>query len=591
MSLVGSLEDLSLLDILQIVNVSRRTGVLRLVIPGTGTTHVYFSAGNVSDVCGAFPEEPFLGFFERQGLVEPQEVAAAKASCNGDPVAVLERLVESGALNPRLAEQSRRLEVARRLRHLTQQNHGDFAFSLTETGQDLEGGAPKPTFPLRQAISPQNLLTQALAEASFSEAVPAEPQKIPEVAFFPANKPAPSAADLFDSGTFPTIKAEQEKPALAQPVQGQAIQAERPKPAPAPAPQPKPAAKSRALPILISQDTVFKGLLQRRLLSHFSQVEAVSDVGQYLEACRTHSKQNKRLLGLIDLLMPTRDGLGYLGGLEVVEESATQFPQVKLILMSDIADESLTVAARDRGASIVPKPGLALTSVQMFEGAIDKFAEALCQEADRLVPPFEDEVAHLIEDLGGETGEQQPQRVSDQLGLLKGLMGELTGPKESSEISLLILRLAAEYFERAVLFVVKPETLSGFGGFGQTGDDEKMIEKVRRMDMSLDSDSLLHQSIQERNTILRTAETFTPSDEALCGMLGLYVPRECVAIPMISRGRVVTVLYGDNAFSGEPMKDMTGIEIFIAQAGLALERALLEMQLLSLKKGQQGSSR
>jgi len=586
MSLVGSLEDLSLLDILQIVNVSRRTGVLRLIIPGTGATHVYFSAGNVSDVCGAFPEEPFLSFFERQGLVEPHEVAGARALCGGDPVATLERLVATGSLNPRLAEQSRRLEVARRLRHLTQQNHGEFAFSLTETGQDLEGGAPKPSFPLRQAISPQNLLTQALAEASFSESVPAAPQKIPEVAFFPANKPAPSAAELFDNGTFPTVKPEHEKPPEAKPAQSRAAQAERP--VPAPVSQPRPAPKSRALPILISQDTVFKGLLQRRLLSHFTQVEAVSDIGQYLEACRTYSRQNKRLLGLIDLLMPTRDGMGYLGGLEVVEESSAQFPQVKLILMSDIADESLTVTARDKGASVIPKPGLALTSVQMFEGAIDKFAEALCQEADRLVPPFEDEVAHLIEDLGGEAGEQ-PQRVSDQLGLLKGLMGELTGPKESSEISLLILRLAAEYFERAVLFVVKTETLSGFGGFGQTGDEEKMIEKVRRMDMSLDSDSLLHQAIQERNTILRTAGTFTPADEVLCGMLGLYIPRECVAIPMISRGRVVTVLYGDNAFSGESMKDMTGIEIFIAQAGLALERALLELQLLSLKKGQPGS--
>ncbi len=47
MGLVGSLEDLSLLDILQIVNVSKRTGVLNLK-PSDGLEYfVFFNSGKI----------------------------------------------------------------------------------------------------------------------------------------------------------------------------------------------------------------------------------------------------------------------------------------------------------------------------------------------------------------------------------------------------------------------------------------------------------------------------------------------------------------------------------------------------------------
>jgi len=78
MSLGGSLEDLSLLDILQIVNVSRRTGALRLDLPSTGRTFIFFSNGSVTDIVGGFDEQPFLDFFLQQGLLEESELAQAR---------------------------------------------------------------------------------------------------------------------------------------------------------------------------------------------------------------------------------------------------------------------------------------------------------------------------------------------------------------------------------------------------------------------------------------------------------------------------------------------------------------------------------
>jgi GAF domain-containing protein len=45
-------------------------------------------------------------------------------------------------------------------------------------------------------------------------------------------------------------------------------------------------------------------------------------------------------------------------------------------------------------------------------------------------------------------------------------------------------------------------------------------------------------------------------------------------LPIAHRGAVVGVLYGDNARTRRPLQDLSGLEIFLSQAGLALENAL-----------------
>ena len=67
--------------------------------------------------------------------------------------------------------------------------------------------------------------------------------------------------------------------------------------------------------------------------------------------------------------------------------------------------------------------------------------------------------------------------------------------------------------------------------------------------------------------------------------IGAYTPRTFVYIPMVSRGRVIAALYADNAVTNAAIPDISGMEIFMAQAGLAMEKALLERQLMTIKKG------
>jgi len=134
--------------------------------------------------------------------------------------------------------------------------------------------------------------------------------------------------------------------------------------------------------------------------------------------------------------------------------------------------------------------------------------------------------------------------------------------------------------------LVKRDEIIGLGGFGLTGDQEPMSKKVLRLRMP---EQIVGCSMEEgdRRKVHdpEKIEDATEIDRAFCQAIGNFIPEEFVYIPMLSRGRVIAILYADNAVSQEPIKDLSAMEIFMIQAGLAMERALLERQLLSLKKG------
>ncbi len=586
MGLVGSLEDLSLLDILQIVNVSRRTGVLRIRRDGTPDFYIHFRSGCVEDIVGGFDEGPFFHYFLQEGLVEEREFREAEAKAGGSPRRALHFLVAAEILNDRLVEQARRRELSGRLRLMVRDfKAGEFAFFLAEQNEEAQSGSPGNALPLKEPVSPQNLLSQSIADQAIRDSAPQ-----PRI----AAPPSPAAAPQPPVPTAAALEEEHLPEAEAVPVESHEPVGELPvvRPATPPRPEPAPPSVDRLQPgknaltvVLAADESVFKNLLWQRLLKHFSRVERVGSLGDYLSLTKMLLERRTPFVTLVDLLMPTQDGKGYLGGLEILEQSQARFPEVKVLLTTDLLDPRMDDLARSKGAvAVIRKPELARLQVGQLESAIDLFGETLCAAVDRLVPPIEEEVASFLRDLGAETV-SEGFRVRDQLSLLKGLMGELANPQESAEISLLVLRLASEYFERAVLFLVKRDELVGLGGFGDTGDHENMIQKVRRLRVPVGVGSSVDDALSTRASVVRSQADARDVDRDFHDAIGAYTPRAFAFLPMVSRGRAIAVLYADNAVTNAPIPDISGMEIFMAQAGLAMEKALLERQLMSIKKG------
>lgn len=171
------------------------------------------------------------------------------------------------------------------------------------------------------------------------------------------------------------------------------------------------------------------------------------------------------------------------------------------------------------------------------------------------------------------------------ISALKALTQELRFPNSTSEITLLILRFASDIFQRGVLFMIGDEEMTGLGQFGL--DIEKADEKIRETAVIYTKSPFLREIIDSahsyRGKLDRDDVTETLIKEIEGSHCGTW-PSEVALFPIIAEGRVVALLYCDNAATGEAIGETEGLEIFISQAGLALEKSLLQRRLQELQK-------
>jgi hypothetical protein len=168
---------------------------------------------------------------------------------------------------------------------------------------------------------------------------------------------------------------------------------------------------------------------------------------------------------------------------------------------------------------------------------------------------------------------------------LKSMFDELRFPTATAEVTLLILRYASEVVNRAVLFMVKKDEVRGLGQFGIELKGKSADQVVRNIKIPLDQPSLFLKVIESRRSYLGPLES-NPSDTYLVNELGGAIPDAVIAIPLVVDGKVALVVYGDNLPERRPVKGIDTLEIFMNQAGMALEKALLEKRIAELQKEQ-----
>jgi hypothetical protein len=172
-----------------------------------------------------------------------------------------------------------------------------------------------------------------------------------------------------------------------------------------------------------------------------------------------------------------------------------------------------------------------------------------------------------------------------ELKALKSMFDELRFPTATAEVTLLILRYASEVVNRAVLFMVKKEEVRGLGQFGIELKGKSADQVVRNIKLPLNQPSLFLSVIESRRSYLGVLEP-NPNHAYLVNELGGAMPDAVIAIPLVVDGKVALVVYGDNLPERRPIRGMDTLEIFMNQAGMALEKALLEKRISELQKEQ-----
>ncbi len=169
------------------------------------------------------------------------------------------------------------------------------------------------------------------------------------------------------------------------------------------------------------------------------------------------------------------------------------------------------------------------------------------------------------------------------LTALKSMFDELRFPTATAEVTLLILRYASEVVNRAVLFMVKKDEVRGLGQFGIELKGKSADQVVRNIKIPLNKPSLFLTVMESRRSYVGELEQ-NECNAYLSTELGGTVPDSILAIPLIVDGKIALVVYGDNLPDHKPIRGVDTLEIFMNQAGMALEKALLEKRLAELQK-------
>jgi hypothetical protein len=175
----------------------------------------------------------------------------------------------------------------------------------------------------------------------------------------------------------------------------------------------------------------------------------------------------------------------------------------------------------------------------------------------------------------------QPQAERKDITSLRALTQELRFPSSASEITLLILRFASDIFQRGILFMVGDTEMIGLGQFGL--EMEKPDEKIREITLPYNDSAFLQKIITEKRPYKGSVEK-DGILESMMREIGGQWPDEFAFFPIIAEGKVVALLYCDNLTSEEKIPESEGLEIFIDQAGLALEKSLLQRRLHDMEK-------
>ena len=171
---------------------------------------------------------------------------------------------------------------------------------------------------------------------------------------------------------------------------------------------------------------------------------------------------------------------------------------------------------------------------------------------------------------------------------LGALVPEAAAPSFTAEVTLRLMRYAAQMLSRGVLFVVRPDELRGMGQFGVVVPGQAASEQVRETVVPLGEPSVLRDVVEKREAYRGPLED-TRWNRHLVHRLGGQEPSEVVVVPMIVSGAVRAIFYGDNLPEDRPIGPVDTLEFMIAEAGQAMERTLVETRERALaEKREQG---
>ncbi len=542
MSLLGRLEDLSLTDIVQIVFLSRRTGILEIV-NDVGRHTVLFRQGLV--VNASAPGHPDLvTYLQQRGDIPAGKVAVIRQmEDSGIPCGTA--VVELALMSMDDLTRAIKDRIQEVIAPLIPSREGEFNFLLSETMSAIDIEYEPDALFKEGGFSPQKMIGAA------------EGEKLKPLRGLEASLKAGKA-----------LVREAPSPAASQPplpqagegkakfkVAGGLFEVESPE-------------QAYRIVVLLERNPMIRVAVKRAFGKSGAKVSQFGSVDDARAAITELFRSNSFFVTFLELSSDD-------SAIRLLQQIKRRNPRLPVVMIDSEADLRRRHDLLQAGADLyLTKPSEARLQPEVAEEELALFADELVLFAERAFSQWE----QVIGSLGSEAGKRfyetaDQENVDRTFALLKQLINELSDPSDITEVATTILRLSAEYLERGALFVVTDDEFVGVGGFGV--DD--MNARVRTLRISRSEPSILGDvsvSGEPHRGKLRKTEANVQLIERLGGLL----PTEVAALPIMHSGRAIGILYGDNAEHRGPIDNMAGLEIFLSQAGYAFGNAVFAAQ-------------
>jgi hypothetical protein len=636
MSLVGNLEDLSLGDILQIISLSQKSGVLALA-SDNGSGRIVFRLGLVQAACLKGGANDLRELLVGRGLIEPGAYEACRARSREFGMTLEDCLASEAGLSAERIDGLVRDAVEASILEMFSWPSGDFSFDVRievdpedpqlilptginaqylameglrvgdERARDQEQDCdtepntdrdPSPTGldldPIfgteileRDAIDAEAIELDVIAAPSDSalsvlETVLSEDsiERVEEVleVVEEADGGALEASGVLVANAIERAEAELETP--DDPATMDASARNQPAPpcssesvAPGAFDAERPPAAIRKMPVvLIDPEVSVLEWVKAAIEDEFLRVHVFQQAEQGLARIRQYLIRGETPLVLISPDAQI-DSLSGIHGLgDFVRRLKTQAP--RLVVLGLREDE-------DTAASAMPT---------MLDGVLRRPARRMIADRNPSESAISGQVLvrallEILTQRSVYSGRPKPASArSTSLSGLRDTTARLQEASSRGEILPVVLDFASEVFDRVAILIVRDDEVFPIAGRGIPSLEVDPLDCAPPVSLDSLEAGWVRRALDTRSTV--TAPPGTEADRALLECFGAGEEPESVYLgPIESGSTVIALLYGDQSISGAPMPDTSGLEVVLHHAGMALDRAVLERALLEAESG------
>src|SRR5260370_30271420 len=138
---------------------------------------------------------------------------------------------------------------------------------------------------------------------------------------------------------------------------------------------------------------------------------------------------------------------------------------------------------------------------------------------------------------------------------LRRVFGDLRSGLISATVALNLMHIISESVERAVLFLVKRDSVVALGAFGADSHGRPLAELTRAIKLSSHTDSVF-----ARGLALGEVQSVSFEDailpEPFRSLVGRSRTGQVVVFPVLGAQRVIAVIYADNGDRDQPTEDI-----------------------------------